>query len=131
MEKLFEGTGVSVALLTGSTKQRERRDVYKRQTLSSFDPVRREVARIALERLISDGRIHPARIEEMVEKARREVDATIKQEGERAIIEAGVNGIHPELVKLLGRLRYRTSYGQNVLNDVYKRQHFSHVPLGC
>ena len=85
-------------------------------TLSSFEPVRREVARIALEKLISDGRIHPARIEEMIEKARREVDATIKQEGERAIIEAGVNGIHPELVKLLGRLRYRTSYGQNVLN---------------
>ena len=85
-------------------------------TLSSFEPVRREVARIALERLITDGRIHPARIEAMVEKARREVDATIKAEGERAVIEAGVNGVHPELVKLLGRLRYRTSYGQNVLD---------------
>ena len=85
-------------------------------TLSCFEPVRREVARIALERLIADGRIHPARIEETIEKARREVDATIKQEGERAVIEAGVNGIHPELVKLLGRLRYRTSYGQHVLN---------------
>ena len=85
-------------------------------TLSCFEPVRREVARIALERLISDGRIHPARIEETIEKARREVDATIKQEGERVVIEAGVNGVHPELVKLLGRLRYRTSYGQNVLN---------------
>ncbi len=85
-------------------------------TLSCFEPVRREVARIALEKLIADGRIHPARIEEAIEKSRREVDATIKQEGERAILEAGVNGIHPELVKLLGRLHYRTSYGQNVLD---------------
>lgn len=85
-------------------------------TLSCFEPVRREVARIALEKLISDGRIHPARIEETVEKARREVDTTIKREGERAVLEAGVHNIHPEIVKLLGRLRYRTSYGQNVLN---------------
>ena len=84
-------------------------------TLSCFEPVRREVARIALERLISDGRIHPARIEETIEKARREVDATIKREGERAVLELGIHNIHPELVKLLGRLRYRTSYGQNVL----------------
>ena len=78
--------------------------------------VRREVARIALEKLITDGRIHPTRIEETVEKARREVESTIKQEGERAVLEVGVNGVHHELVKLLGRLRYRTSYGQNVLN---------------
>ena len=84
-------------------------------TISGFDPVRREVARQALEKLISDGRIHPARIEEMVEKAQKEVDAAVKQAGERATFEVGIHGIHPELVRLLGRLRYRTSYGQNVL----------------
>ena len=84
-------------------------------TLSGFDPVRREVARIAIERLISDGRIHPARIEEMVEKAQKEVDTSVKQAGERATFEVGIHGINPELVRLLGRLKYRTSYGQNVL----------------
>ncbi len=84
-------------------------------TLSGFDPVRREVARLALEKLISDGRIHPARIEEMVEKSKKEVDAVVKQAGERAVFEVGVHGINQELVRLLGRLRYRTSYGQNVL----------------
>ncbi|MCD7807611.1 MAG: ribonuclease Y, partial [Lachnospiraceae bacterium] len=83
--------------------------------LSSFDPIRREVARIALERLIVDGRIHPARIEETVEKAQREVETIIKEEGEAATLEVGVHGIHPELVRLLGKLKYRTSYGQNAL----------------
>ena len=85
-------------------------------TLSCFEPVKREIAKVTLERLISDGRIHPARIEEMYEKARRDVEQMIKSEGERAIIETGINGIHPELVKLLGRLHFRTSYGQNVLD---------------
>lgn len=85
-------------------------------TLSSFDPIRREVARIALEKLIVDGRIHPARIEETVDKARAEVEHTIKQEGEKAMLDAGVHSMNPELVKLLGKLHYRTSYGQNVLN---------------
>ena len=84
--------------------------------LSGFDPLRREVARIALEKLIEDGRIHPAKIEEMVEKAKEELEETIKEEGERAVLEAGVHGLHPDLVRLLGKLKYRTSYGQNVLN---------------
>ena len=85
-------------------------------TISSFDPVRKEIARLTLERLVVDGRIHPARIEETVEKCRRDVEASIKQAGESAVFEAGIHGIHPELIKILGRLKYRTSYGQNVLD---------------
>jgi ribonuclease Y len=105
-------------------------DTPETVTISSFDPMRREVARVALGKLILDGRIHPARIKEIVDKTKTEVEATVRSEGERAAYEAGIPGLHPELIKLLGQLKFRTSYGQNVLTHSLEVSHLSGMLAG-